>query len=70
MLAWESSGWRVYKHISTSRRLLAVVLERQSLPGSFAHAVHHRLDHDFDLSGFDARHRNDSVGASVTHRAC
>lgn len=52
-----------YKHIDTSPRLLAVDLERQLLPGSFAHAVHHLLDHDFDLSGFDARYCNDSVGA-------
>ena len=39
-----------YKHIDTSPRLLAVDLERQLLPGSFAHAVHHLLDHDFDLT--------------------
>jgi hypothetical protein len=25
--------------------------------------VHHLLDHDFDLSGFDARYRNDTNGA-------
>lgn len=52
-----------YKHIDTQPRLLVVDLERQLLPGSFAHAVHHLLDHDFDLSGFDARYRNDTNGA-------
>lgn len=52
-----------YKHIDTSPRFLAVDLERQLLPGSFAHAVHHLLEHDFDLRGFDARYRNDEVGA-------
>ena len=52
-----------YKHIDTRPRLLAVGIERQLLAGSFAHAVHHLLDHDFDLSGFDARYRNDAVGA-------
>ncbi|MBK9617156.1 MAG: transposase [Uliginosibacterium sp.] len=52
-----------YKHIDTSPRFLAVDLEKQLLPGSFAHAVHHLLDQDFDLSGFDARYHNDSVGA-------
>jgi len=31
-----------YKHIEIHPRLLAVDLERQLLPGSFAHAVHHR----------------------------
>jgi hypothetical protein len=52
-----------YKHIDTQPRLLVVDLERQLLPGSFAHAVHHLVDHDFDLSGFDARYRNDTNGA-------
>jgi transposase len=52
-----------YKPIDTSPRFLAVDLEKQLLPGSLAHAVNHLLDHDFDLSGFDARYRNDAVGA-------
>jgi transposase len=54
-----------YKHIDTSPRFIAVDLERQLLPGSFAHAVNHLLDKDFDLSGFDARYRNDAVGAAA-----
>jgi transposase len=54
-----------YKTIDTSPRFRAVDLEKQLLPGSFAHAVHHLLDHDFDLSGFDARYRNDATGASA-----
>ncbi len=54
-----------YKTIDLSPRFLAVDLEKQLLPGSFAHAVHHLLDHDFDLSGFDARYRNDQTGASA-----
>ena len=52
-----------YKHIDTSPRFLAVDLHKQLLPGSLAHAVNHLLDHDFDLSGFDARYRNDAAGA-------
>ena len=52
-----------YKTIDLSPRFLAVDLEKQLLPGSFAHAVHHLLDHDFDLSSFDARYRNDETGA-------
>lgn len=32
-------------------------LEKQLLPGSFEHAVHHLLDHEFDLSRFDTRYR-------------
>ena len=54
-----------YKPVDLSPRFLAVDLEKQLLPGSFAHAVHHLLDHDFDLSGFDARYRNDATGASA-----
>jgi len=54
-----------YKTIDLSPRFLAVDLEKQLLPGSFAHAVHHLLDHDFDLTGFDTRYRNDDTGASA-----
>ena len=54
-----------YKTIDLSPRFLAVDLEKQLLPGSFAHAVHHLLDHDFDLSSFDVRYRNDDTGASA-----
>lgn len=52
-----------YKAIDTSPRFLAVDLEKQLLPGSFEHAVHHLLDHEFDLSLFDTRYRNDQHGA-------
>ena len=54
-----------YKFIDTSPRFLAVDLEKQLLPGSFEHAVHHLLDHEFDLSSFDSRYRNDQNGASA-----
>ena len=54
-----------YKVVELSPRFLAVDLEKQLLPGSFAHAVHHLLEHDFDLSGFDTRYRNDETGASA-----
>ena len=52
-----------YKVVDLSPKFLAVDLEKQLLPGSFAHAVHHLLEHDFDLSGFDTRCRNDEIGA-------
>jgi transposase len=52
-----------YKPVDLSPRVLAVDLEKQLQRGSFAHAVHHLLDHDFDLSSFDARYRNDATGA-------
>jgi transposase len=52
-----------YKTIDTSPRFLAVDLEAQLLPGTFEHALHHLLDHDIDLSAFDARFANDETGA-------
>jgi transposase len=54
-----------YKHIDTSPRFIAVDLERQLLPGSFEHALNHLIDHEIDLSGFDARYKNDLTGASA-----
>ena len=54
-----------YKYIDTSPRFLAVDLEAQLLPGTFEHALNHLLDHEIDLSGFDARFNNDEVGASA-----
>ncbi|MDK9725551.1 MAG: transposase [Sterolibacteriaceae bacterium MAG5] len=54
-----------YKPIDTSPRFLAVDLERQLLPGSFEHALHHLIDRHLDLSGFDARYRNDRAGAAA-----
>jgi transposase len=52
-----------YKPIDTSPKFLPVDLTRQLLPGTFEHALNHLLDHEVDLSGFDARYRNDETGA-------
>lgn len=52
-----------YKHIDSSPQFLAVDLQRQLLPGTFEHALNHLLDHEMDLSGFDAKFRNDETGA-------
>ncbi|TNC95073.1 MAG: IS4 family transposase [Rhodocyclaceae bacterium] len=52
-----------YKQIDTSPRLIAVDLERQLLPGTFEHALNYLVDHQLDLSGFDARYKNDLTGA-------
>lgn len=54
-----------YKHIDTSPRFLAVDLHRQLLPGTFEHALNHLIDHELDLSGFDARFNNDATGAAA-----
>ena len=54
-----------YKHIDTSPRFLAVDLQRQLIPGTIEHALNHLLDHEIDLSHFDARFRNDVTGAAA-----
>ncbi len=54
-----------YKRIDTSPRFLAVDLERQLVAGTFEHALHWIVDHELDLSGFDARYRNDQTGATA-----
>ena len=54
-----------YKHIDTSPRFIAVDLERQLLPGTFEHALNYLIDHEIDLTGFDARYKNDETGASA-----
>ncbi|MFZ2300924.1 MAG: IS1182 family transposase [Gallionella sp.] len=54
-----------YKHIDTSPRFLAVDLQRQLLPGTFEHAMNHLIDNELDLSGFDARFKNDVTGAAA-----
>ena len=52
-----------YKYIDTNPKFLAVDLARQLLPGTFEHALHHLLEHEIDLTRFDARFRNDETGA-------
>ena len=54
-----------YKHVDTSSQFLAVDLQRQLIPGTFEHALNHLLDHEIDLTGFDARFKNDVTGASA-----
>jgi len=52
-----------YKYLDTNPRFLAVDLARQLLPGTFEHALQHLLGRELDLSGWDARFRNDATGA-------
>jgi transposase len=54
-----------YKHIDTNPRFLAVDLAKQLLPGTIEHAVHHRFEHELDVTAFDARFRNDVTGATA-----
>ena len=52
-----------YKPIDTQPKFLPVDLARQLLPGTFEHALNYLIDHELDLSTFDARYRNDAEGA-------
>lgn len=54
-----------YKTIDTSPRFLAVDLERQLIPGTFVHALNHLIEHELDLTSFDARYANDRAGAAA-----
>ena len=52
-----------YKLVDRSPRLLPIVLESQLIPGSFEHALDVLVDTEVDLSGIEARFRNDETGA-------
>ena len=52
-----------YKIIDTSPRFLAVDLQQQLVAGTFEHALDWLVDHELNLTGFDARFRNDINGA-------
>jgi transposase len=52
-----------YKPIDMSPKFIPVDFSRQILPGSFEYALCRLIDHEIDLSEFDARFRNDEVGA-------
>jgi transposase len=54
-----------YKDVDSGMKLLAVDLSRQLLPGTFEHALSHLIDHELDLSHFDAHYRNDARGSTA-----
>lgn len=54
-----------YKPIHKGLKLLPVDFDKQVQPGSFEHALCYLVDHELDLSGFHARHKNDREGASA-----
>jgi transposase len=57
-----------YKRIETGLKLLPVDLARQIVPGSFEHALCQLIDEgEVDLSGLQARIRNDACGAPAYH---
>ena len=51
------------KPIDMSPKLIPVDFSRQILPGSFAYARCHLIDHEMELSAFESRWRNDEGGA-------
>ena len=44
-------------------KLLPVSFAKHILPGTFEYTLNHLIDHEIDLSRFDARYRNDEAGA-------
>jgi hypothetical protein len=56
----------VDSHLS---KLLPVKFSEQILPGIFEYAVNRLVDHEIDLSVFDARYRNDAPTLSMSRPA-
>lgn len=52
-----------FKSPKTDCFLVPLDFSEQLLPGTFAHALNYLLDHKIDLREFEARYRNDHVGA-------
>ncbi len=52
-----------YYDVEADLRFVALDLAEQLRPGTFEHALSHLIDHELDLSHFDARYRNDETGA-------
>ena len=44
-------------------KLLPISFSRQILPGTFEYTLSHIVDHELNLSRFDARYANDETGA-------
>ena len=52
-----------YCDLHSDLQFIALDLSEQLRPGTFEHALNHLIDHQIDLSHFDARYRNDDTGA-------
>src|SRR5512134_1062142 len=52
-----------YKPVDRSLRFVAVDPAAQILPGSFEHALNVLIDEEIAMDGFEARFKNDTVGA-------
>jgi transposase len=58
-------GWMAkYKEYDYSQgKFIPIHFEKQILPGTFEHTLHHLIDNEIDLSLFDERYKNDETGA-------
>ena len=54
-----------FKPVHQGVKLLPVDFDRQLHAGTFEHALAHLIDHELDLSEFEARYCNDACGASA-----
>jgi transposase len=53
-----------YKPYSYAQgKLIPIYFERQILPGTFEYTLNHLIDHEFDLSVFDGRYKNEETGS-------
>jgi hypothetical protein len=52
-----------YRSTDMSPKLISVDFSCHVLLGSFEYVLCHLIDHELDLAAFDARYRNDEVGA-------
>ncbi len=44
------------------KKMIPVAFDRQILPGSFEYSLSYLIDHELDLSAFDAHYHNDVTG--------
>jgi len=53
-----------YKDIHCDQdKFIPISFQKQILPGTFEHTLSYLIDHELDLSVFEARYHNDDTGA-------
>ena len=57
-----------YKPVNLQQdAFVPIRFDKQILPGTFEYALHHLMEHQVDLSAFDAHYANDQYGARAYH---
>ncbi len=51
----------------TQDAFVPLCFDKQILPGTFEHALHHLLEHKVDLSAFDAQYARTGVKSFLVH---